>query len=233
LYKSRKNIQRYIIKPGDCACPDTLNGWFSTSPDKDLHALGDPGILNNPLLGLICSVQCPGSIIIKTFDIVRALRDKPVVMIGGFHSPMERECLELLLRGVHPVIFCPARGLNNLRIGDAARKALAEGRLLVISAFGDEVRRATASQAVFRNDLVAALSNTIFVPHASPGGKTRDAVQKALAGGQEVFTVEDEANAELIASGAKAFNKDQIFELKPKEDLYRNVKFATKKLISL
>lgn len=59
-------------------------------------------------MGLICSVQCPGSIVIKTFDAVRELRDSGIVVAGGFHSPMEKECLDFLLRGEQPVIVCPA-----------------------------------------------------------------------------------------------------------------------------
>jgi hypothetical protein len=47
-----------------------------------------------------------------------------------------------------PVIICPARSLRNLRMGKAARKALSEGQLLVLSFFGDEIRRTTASQGM-------------------------------------------------------------------------------------
>jgi len=32
----------------------------------------------------------------KTFDAIRELRDTGVVVAGGFHSPMERECLDFL-----------------------------------------------------------------------------------------------------------------------------------------
>ena len=42
-----------------------------------------------------------------------------------------------------------------------------EGRLLVLSFFGDKIRRITASQGILRNDMVAALAEAILVPHAS------------------------------------------------------------------
>ena len=73
---------------------------MANAAPQNLYTLGDSGILRNQLLGLICSIQCPGSIIIKTFDVIRGLRDEKVIMIGGFHSPMEREawiyCCEAL-----------------------------------------------------------------------------------------------------------------------------------------
>jgi hypothetical protein len=123
------------IEPDNANYPLILVERLNNAAPQNLYALGDPNILRNQLLGLICSIQCPGSIIIKTFDVIRRLRDEKVVMIGGFHSPMERECLDLLLRGAQPVILCPARSLRNLRMGKAARKALSEGRLLGLSFF--------------------------------------------------------------------------------------------------
>ena len=93
-----------------------------------------------------------------------------MVLIGGFHSPMERDCLDLWLHGSQPVIFCPAKRLRNLAIGPAARKAPAESRLLLFSIFGDEIRRTTSAQAVLRNDVVAALSEII---HAEPARELR------------------------------------------------------------
>jgi len=201
------------IEQGDTDYPAILAERLAGAPPQTLYSLGDPSILQNRLLGLICSIQCPGSIIIRTFDVIREIRDAKAVMIGGFHSPMERECLDLLLRGSQPVILCPARGLHNLRIGKVARKALKEGRLLVLSIFGDEVRRTTSARAILRNDLVTALAHAIFVPHASPDGKTWAAIRKAFERGQKVFSLEDEANTDLLASGARAYVNDSLNDL--------------------
>jgi hypothetical protein len=56
-------------------------------------------LLNHRLLGFLCSRRCPGDLILRTYDLIRALRDAGVPVVGGFQSPMEKECLELLLRG--------------------------------------------------------------------------------------------------------------------------------------
>lgn len=111
------------------------------------------------------------------------------------------------------MILCPARSLRNLRMGKAARKALSEGRLLVLSSFGDEVRRTTASQGILRNDMVAALAEAILVPHASKNGKTWTTVRRALVYGQKLFTFEDETNTDLIASGARACRSNHLDDL--------------------
>lgn len=165
--------------------PVQIHQRMGVMAPESINVFGNLNILRHPRIGLICSIQCPGSIVIKTFDLIRKLRDEGVVMIGGFHSPIERECLDLLLRGTQPVILCPARGLRNLRMGKAARKATAEGRLLVFSIFGDEVRRTTATQGTLRNDIVSALAKAILVPYAAQNGKTWNTVARAL--GQLVY----------------------------------------------
>ena len=65
---------------------------------------GDPGILDKKLIGFFCSVRCPGDVILKTYDLARALRGINVTIVGGFQSPMEKEFLDLLLRGSASVV---------------------------------------------------------------------------------------------------------------------------------
>ena len=118
---------------------------------------------------------------------------------------MEKECLDILLRGNQPVIPCPARGLASLWFGETARVAVKEGRLLLLSPFAENIRRATAAQAARRNHLVAALADAVWVPHAAPGGKTWATVRAALARHQPVFTFANEDNAGLLEAGARPF----------------------------
>jgi len=44
----------------------------------------------------------PGSIVLKTFDAITRMRDDGKILIGGFHSVMEWECLGILLRAASP-----------------------------------------------------------------------------------------------------------------------------------
>lgn len=76
---------------------------------------------------------------------------------------------------------------------------------LVLSLFGDDVRRTSASQSILRNFMVAALAEAILVPFAVQNGKTWTTVSRALGYGQKIVTFEDDVNIDLITSGAKAF----------------------------
>ncbi|MGD9974747.1 MAG: hypothetical protein AB7S77_16930 [Desulfatirhabdiaceae bacterium] len=158
-------------------------------------------------------MQCPGSIVLKIFDAIRILRDKGIVVIGGLHSPMERECLDLLLRGSQPVILCSAKGLNRLKLGKSARTALKENRLLVLSPFDPTIRRTTAARAIFRNNLVAAMSVAMLIPHATASGRIWQTVRQSIETGHPVFTFDDEANTNLKDMGAKADRIDIVCNL--------------------
>lgn len=168
-----------------------------------LNLLGEPHVLQCVRLGLICSVSCPGSVVIKTYDAIRELRDAGVVVAGGFHSPMEQECLDFLLRGKQSVVLSPACAMESLSLEPRQEEAVARGCLSVVSIFGSEHATVTSAQALRRNEFVAVLAGTVLVVHAAPGGKAETAAVRAIARGQEVLTFDDDENLRLIALGAK------------------------------
>ena len=174
---------------------------------------GDPGILDSTRIGFFCSVRCPGDVILKTYDLARMLRETDVTIIGGFQSPMEKECLDLLLRGSVSVVVCPARGLGRMRIPKNWKEPLAEGRLLILSFFNDGIRRPTADLAVKRNAYIAALADRILIAHAEKGGKTEALCKEALADGKSVFALDSPDNAHLIELGVVSVQAENFAPL--------------------
>ncbi|MFH1740103.1 MAG: DNA-processing protein DprA [bacterium] len=183
--------------------PSGLIRHLGDDAPQSIDVVGNPEIPNLASLAFFCSAKCPGDLILKTYDLAQALRDAGVPVIGGFHSPMEKECLRLLLRGKQPVIICPARSLEGMRLPSEWRKPLAEARLLLLSPFEPKHRRITAPLAAFRNKFVAALANTVFIAHAATASKTERFCQDILAWGKTVLTLESPENANLIHLGAK------------------------------
>ncbi len=100
-----------------------------------IKSKGTARLLNEPPTALFCSQRCPGDLTLKTYDIARAMRDAGVPVIGGFQTPMEKECLRLLLRGSQPVVVCPAHGIDSMRVPRDWSSALEEGWLLLLSPF--------------------------------------------------------------------------------------------------
>jgi predicted Rossmann fold nucleotide-binding protein DprA/Smf involved in DNA uptake len=157
--------------------PIRLAQRFGTNAPSALTALGNPDILSLPKTALFCSAHCPGKAILPIYDQVAKWRDEGQCVISGFHSPVEKECLGILLRGSQPIIICPARAIPK-RIPQEWEKPLEENRLLILSFFGETETRITAELAKRRNELVAALANSVFIAHAEPGGRIETLLQK-------------------------------------------------------
>ena len=198
---------RRRLTPGSPDYPPALRRVPDGRP-VPVTAWGRLDALGGPLLGFFCSVRARGDALLKTYDLARALRGRDVTLVGGFQSPMEKEFLDLLLRGSARAVLCPARGLGVMRLSPARKAALADGRLLVLSFFDDALRRPTAAVAAERNARVAALAGRLLVAHAEPGGKTERLCRDALARGQPVFTLDSPDNAHLAALGVAPVSAD-------------------------
>ena len=201
---ARSVLETKCYEPEAPETPSVLRRYFDGVHPRVITARGDIGILDGTLTGFFCSIRCPGEIILMIYDLARALRATNMTLIGGFQSPMEKEFLDLLLRGSAHVVVCPARSIENMRIRREWRPPISEGRLLILSPFGHSHQRPTAGLAAQRNDLVAALATDIFIPYAAPGGKTESLARKHATTGKVILTLDSPANANLRALGARA-----------------------------
>lgn len=171
---------------------------------EKLNMLGDVEILQRRKVALLCSQKCPGALILETYDLCQHFRATGVTVISGFHSPMEQECLRILLRSPHPQIWCLARGLMQ-RIPSKpvdCQQAAADGRLLIVSPFPATVKRITADMAVVRNRTVAELADAVVIPYAAPGSRMEVLSRALRAEGKPLYTFNHPANADLLSSGA-------------------------------
>lgn len=175
------------LVPDSPSYPAALRDPSAPFAFQALDVIGDPSLLDQHLLALVTSVRCPGDAIIRLYDVIRELRDAGVPMIGGFHSPMEKECLNLLLRGRQPIVVCPARSIGAMRVPNAWRPAIGRGQLLIVSAFDARRPRVTATLAMERNRLVYALSSGILAGHVEVGGLVERLLQEAATSGRTVY----------------------------------------------
>ena len=164
------NVGITIIPRGDSRYPARLLQRMGTDAPLELTALGNLDLMALPKTALFCSARCPGNVILPTYDQAAKWRDTGRCVIGGFHSPVEKECLQILLRGETPVILCPARNMLE-RLPAPWLIAVASGRMLVLSAFSVTASRITAKLAARRNEIVAALADEVFISYATPSGQ--------------------------------------------------------------
>jgi len=207
------NFKCNRVVPGTTYYPETIKRYLGDLATASITAIGNLRILQNKTLAFFCSVKCPGNLILKTYDLAQNLRQASVPVVGGFHSQMERECLRILLLGTQPIIICPARSITRMRLRSEYKKPLNGGRLLVLSPFTEKRHRPTVQMAFYRNQFVAALADEIFVAHAVPNSKTEQFCREVLAWRKPLYTLKSDANANLIALGAKPVSPDNISEL--------------------
>ncbi len=182
--------------------PPSLALYLGNQAPENITCLGNINALNDKKLSLFCSVKCPGNLILQTYDFVQILRQTGITVIGGFHSPMEQECLRILLRGTQAVIVCPARSIYGMRLKKEFKQPLADGRLLFLSPFTKDQRRVTTETAIIRNRFVAAMADSIFVAHASPGSKMEQLCREIFSWRKPLYMLEDAANGNIISLGA-------------------------------
>ena len=183
-------------------------------PKSGLATFGSAGLLSIDSAGLFCSARCPGTLVLQAYDLARSFRDGGLPVVGGFHAPMERDCLDLLLRGTQPVVLCLARSLERMRIPVAWQPAIDARRMLLVSQFPEGVRRVTAATAEQRNQLVADLAKALMVIHAVPNSHTMALCERALAAGKPVFALDSPHNAGLEQIGVRLISPSDVSPLK-------------------
>ncbi|MBN1670543.1 MAG: DNA-processing protein DprA [Kiritimatiellae bacterium] len=185
--------------------PAPLELYLTENPPPAISAAGNLAILERSMLGLFCSSRCPGTAASLAYDLAQRLRDDGRTVISGFHAPMEKECLKVLLRSPYPVVLCPPRALETMRLPGEWKRPLAEGRLLALSAFEPAVRRATGKEGHQRNLVAAALADELLIAHAADGSKLWKLARETAAWGKPLYTLPGACNAPLLALGAKPF----------------------------
>lgn len=145
--------------------------------------VGETSLIDKPLLGLIASRECPGDVLLATLERVPQWVKGERVIVSGFHSPLEQQVLRSLLRRNGRAVKVLARcfSVGGYRIAKEEQDAIANGRLLVISAFGVDTPRVTRVSAIKRNELVITLSTEVVTPFISKGSPLEEllAMRKA------------------------------------------------------
>lgn len=175
------------LTPSDPNWPSYLTQRLGQTAPAALQVIGPVNLLTHHKTALFCSAHTPGDAILRAHDTARRLRDEGHTVISGFHSPIEKDCLQILLRGHQPIIICPARTIETLRIPSALRPAFEAGRLLFLSPFSQQPKRITRESALYRNEVVAALADAAYIAHVTSGGNTAAIISRLSEWGVPVL----------------------------------------------
>jgi hypothetical protein len=84
-----------------------------------------------------------------------------IAIISGFHSKMERNVLEILLKGQCGIIIVLARGMYR-KLPKQYEEAMSQNRLLIISNEKDNVKRVSEQTAHKRNEFVREIADEMM-----------------------------------------------------------------------
>jgi predicted Rossmann fold nucleotide-binding protein DprA/Smf involved in DNA uptake len=202
LKKRNRNLQ--TLRRCKPYYPENFSRYLGKEAPEVVHAIGNLAVLENPITALFCSQRCPGELILKTYDLIKELRSNGGTIISGFHSPVEKDCLTILLRGTQPIVICPARSIDNMRIPREWHQHLDNGRILILSPFSSKQYYISAQKSVYRNRFVAALSNEVIIIHAAPHSKTMTLSKEILSWQIPIHTFNQDDNQQLIELGAQS-----------------------------
>lgn len=174
---------------------------------RTAQACGDAAILQRRKLALFCSIKCPGDLIIRAQDYAKNLGCQGLTIISGFHSPIEKECLIVLARGSSPLVYCPARSIERMRLVEPWNIFVEKGRGLVLSPFAPGTHQMSAEYAAQRNRFIASLADDVLIIYASPGGKLMDLAREVVGQKKTLWTFASEYNKELTQLGARCITE--------------------------
>jgi predicted Rossmann fold nucleotide-binding protein DprA/Smf involved in DNA uptake len=145
-----------------------------------MNFLGNVELLKSHKIAFLCSRQIPAAAVLKCYDWAIEMRNRGECVISGFHSPLEKDIMNILVKGNQPIIIVLAKRFPK-RVSPILNKVLDENRLLIISPFDEAVIRVSEQTALRRNEVIIRIANEIVVGFASRGGK----IQLLISGSQK------------------------------------------------
>jgi predicted Rossmann fold nucleotide-binding protein DprA/Smf involved in DNA uptake len=144
-------------------------GGAAMSSEAAFHTLGNKELLELHKVAFLCSRNCPAAVVRRSLDWAISQREKGICVISGFHSRIEKEVLQHLLKGTQPIVVALAKGIAK-GLDPQLQTPLAAGRLLIVSRYADSVTHACEDKCFHRNRLMLELADETVIAYASAGG---------------------------------------------------------------
>ncbi len=148
---------------------------------QSFRMIGNPALLNHEKIGVLCSRNCPETVLQAAQDRARSATAEHC-FLGGFHSLPERAILDALLQSQAKLICCPAWGIDDMRIPADWLHALEANRMLILEMPGKDHTHVAPSLAAAeeRNRFVLACAEKRWTPHVSPGRMLERLLKEAV-----------------------------------------------------
>ncbi len=133
-----------------------------------MGTLGNTSLLDRRKIGYFASGTIASLSVLPTLDwATEVARREDVAIVSGFHSKMEREVLDFLLRGKCGIICVLARSIYK-KIPEKYREAYNAGRVLFIAPFKTSATMTSRLLCQRRNEYAASISDELVFSSLTP-----------------------------------------------------------------
>jgi len=162
-----------------------------TFEGKDYNCcyLGNIDLLSQIDFAFLCPSKCPGNIIIKARELAFEWLKKELTVAGGFHSPVERQVVNVLMKGSQPIVICLAVPLENMSVPETWKKGILEERILVITPIRKtDAQRPTQELCDIRDKFVTKLAAKIYIPYVDEHATIAELYKRLKQEGKLIFS---------------------------------------------
>lgn len=139
--------------------------------EEKCYTKGNLALFGHPATAFFCSTKCPGEKVLEFYEWARRQCDEKATVISGFHTPVEKDVLAILVRRGANILWVPARDLPKITPKEF-RPAEAEGRLLILTPFpSGKPSRPTHASCEIRNRFVLQMARAGITAYADPGSR--------------------------------------------------------------
>lgn len=133
-----------------------------------METLGNTSLLDRRKIGYFASGTIASLSVLPTLDwAAEVARREDVAIVSGFHSKMEREVLDFLLRGKCGIVCVLARSIYK-KIPEKYREAYNAGRVLFIAPFKTSATMTSRHLCQQRNEYAASISDELVFSSLTP-----------------------------------------------------------------
>ena len=127
-----------------------------------METFGNTELLKMRKVGLLASRKISSISILPPIDwATEVSKREDYAIVSGFHSKMERNVLEILLKGQCGIIVVLARGLYR-KLPKQYEEAMSQNRLLIISNEKYNVKRVSEQTGHKRNEFVREIADEMM-----------------------------------------------------------------------
>jgi DNA processing protein len=182
-----------------CEVHEIRSPQGADSKPPKLWCVGDESILQKNLLGIISARRFDADLTWKSVQLLQQLGSlENLAFISGWHSPLEKEAFQVVMRLPASLVICVAKSLQRFAPSEVIKFRLHEGRSLLLTHCSPKAKRISREASLRRNQLVIGLAKALLVLSAPDESSSLALAREAVRAGTPVFTPDHPLNRSLL-----------------------------------